>query len=277
MPTAFLYRHLPRVMYLLNRIAGVNYEREMELLDLLCDPARMSVDVGAKAGMYTYRILARSAGVVAFEPIPMFNEALTAVFRDKRARVEPVALSNESGKAVLRLPFGHFGVRRFGRSTIDKANALNHHQIARVEELEVEVRRLDDYDLADVGFIKIDVEGHEVPVLEGADATISRHRPNMLVECNDEHHPGGSTRFAAWLRAHGYAGLFIDGRALREIELYDPAEHWAKHGIENFICLHRSRTELLGRLTTRVSERTLRVPSDTLASRPAASGGSRSA
>ena len=96
--------------------------------------------------MYTYRIRAHSSEVIAFEPIPMFNRILRTVFEGKRGRVEPYAVSDQRGTAKLRLPYGHDGTPKFGRSTIDPSNRFDPEVIARNEEIEVETRRIDDYD-----------------------------------------------------------------------------------------------------------------------------------
>jgi FkbM family methyltransferase len=261
----FWYRTFPRLMHLKQRIWRANYEREMELLDVLCDRTRTGVDIGAKVGMYTYRIRARSSDVLAFEPIPLFNTMLKAVFDGRRGRIEPFAVSNVRGRAVLRLPFDHDGSRQFGRSTIDPGNSLVHHQIARTEELEVETRTLDEYALPGVGFIKIDVEGHEVAVLDGAAATIAAHLPNLLVECNDAHQPDGVVKLATWFREHDYEGLFMEGNVLHPIETYTRAVHWDQRGIENFIGVHRSRNDVRARLERRVAARDPRVIAHKLA------------
>jgi FkbM family methyltransferase len=224
-----------------------------ELLDLLCDRDRPGVDIGAKIGMYTYRIRAHSSEVIAFEPIPMFNEFLRAVFGGKRVRVEPFAVSDQRGRAKLRLPYGHDGSPKFGRATIDPANRFDMGVIARADEIEVETRRI-DYDLVDVGFIKIDVEGHELAVLAGAANTLARHTPNLLIECNDEHQPNAVSRLGEWLDAHEYDAVFIDGRELRAINEYQREVHWTRHGVENFIAIHRSRPDLFDRLTARISQ-----------------------
>ncbi len=253
--SAFFYRHFPRLTFWKQRVWRANYEREMELLDVLCDPTRTGIDIGAKVGMYTYRIRARSSDVIAFEPIPLFNNMLKAVFEGKRARIEPFAVSSVRGTAVLRLPFNHDGSRQFGRSTIDAGNALVHHQIARTEDLEVETRALDDYALTNVGFIKVDVEGHEVAVLEGGTATITASKPNLLIECNNNHQPQGVAKLATWLGAHDYDGWFVEGNVMRDIATYDHAEHWDKRGIENFIGIHRSRTDVKVQVAARVAKR----------------------
>ncbi len=250
---AFWYRTFPRLTFLARRIAGASYEREMELLDVLCDRERTGIDVGAKVGMYTYRIRKNSSDVLAFEPIPLFHNMLKKVFDGKRGRIEPVAVSSSRGKAVLRMPFDHTGDAQFGRSTIDAANPLTHHQVARTEEIEVETRTIDEYALPKVGFIKIDVEGHEVAVLEGAAKTIAEHKPNLLIECNDDHQPDGRAKLAAWLGAHDYDAFFVDGRTVKPMDQYDRAEHWDKHTIENFICIHRSRADVREKLAARVA------------------------
>ncbi len=246
------YRTFPRLTFLARRIAGANYEREMELLDVLCDPTRTGIDIGAKVGMYTYRIRAHSSDVIAFEPIPLFHNMLKAVFEGKRGHIEPVAASSTHGKAVLRMPFDQTDSPQFGRSTIDQGNALTHHQVARTEELEVETRTIDEYKIPNVGFIKIDVEGHEVSVLDGAAQTIDAHKPNLLIECNDDHQENGRAKLADWLRARGYDAVFVVGRDLVSIDKYDRAEHWDKHTIENFICIHSSRPEVRERLEAKV-------------------------
>ncbi len=249
----FTYRRLPKLVFLWRRLGRANYEREMELLDLLCDRNRPSLDIGAKIGMYTWRIRKHSSSVIAFEPIPMFNQLLRAVFKGKRCQVEPYAVSDRRGTAKMRLPYGHDGDPKFGRSTIDPANRFDPEIIGRTDEIEVETRRIDDYDFRDVGFIKIDVEGHELAVLAGAEATVTRHKPTVLIECNDEHQPDAVVRLGAWLDCHGYDTVFVDGRELRRIGDYQRDVHWLARGIENFIAIHRSRSELLNQLTARVA------------------------
>ena len=51
----------------------------------------------------------------------------------------------------------------------------------------VRCRRLDDFGLEPVGVIKIDAEGHELTVLQGARALIERDRPSFLIEAEERH------------------------------------------------------------------------------------------
>jgi len=254
-----LYRRLPRVAFALCRITNTNYEREMDLLDVLCDPQKTGIDIGAKVGMYTYRIRAHCSDVIAFEPNPLFHNMLRKVFEGKRGHIEPVALSNQQGTAQLRLPFDRKKRMEFGRSTIDNANPLDHDAVHSVDQIEVPTRCLDEYELPRVGFIKIDVEGHELAVLEGAQKTIDAQHPVLLVECNDDHQPQGVARLASWLAARDYDARFIDGQSLLDIAQYDRSKHWEGRHIENFICIHRSRGDVMERLAARVATRRLGV------------------
>src|ERR1041385_9556976 len=249
----FSYRRMPRLVFLWRRLSGANYEREMELLDLLCDRERPGIDVGAKIGMYTYRIRKHSSEVIAFEPIPMFNRILRAVFDGKRGRVEPYAASNQRGLAKLRLPHAHDGSPKYGRSTIDPDNQFDPKIIAGTDEMEVETRRIDDFNFADGGFIKIDGEGHELAVLAGAAATLARHKPNLLIECNEEHQREAVTRLGSWLDGHGYDAMFLDNDKLRPIDEYQRDLHWTKRQIENFIAIHRSHPDVIDRLKKRTA------------------------
>jgi hypothetical protein len=81
--------------------------------------------------------------------------------------------------------------------------------------VEVPAERLDAFDLRSVGFIKIDVEGHEVAVLEGARETIRRERPNLVVEATDLFRPDSIADCRAFFESMDYGGYFLmEGRLL---------------------------------------------------------------
>jgi FkbM family methyltransferase len=199
------------------------FDPELRLLPKLCDPHRWSVDIGASIGSYTVHLLRHSKGCIIFEPRP---EALAHIVKrlsprpDPRLRIEPVALSDHDGEAALRVVTSDAG-----RSTIEPANVIADG--AATESLIVPVRRLDDYMeiIEPIGFIKIDVEGHEEAVLRGASGLLVRDRPSLLVEIEERHKPGCVDAIRQQLRELGYRGFFLRRGRLRPIELFTPERH----------------------------------------------------
>ena len=122
---------------------------EVQLVRSLCDPDRVSLDMGAAAaGEFTIAMLAASRLVIAIEPQPTQTRALAAMFDavGSTVRVEAVALSDRPGVTKMRVLESDPG-----RSTIDSDNALNDADGSRVGTIEVQVRWLDDLQLDDVG------------------------------------------------------------------------------------------------------------------------------
>ena len=91
------------------------------------------------------------------------------------------------------------------------------------------VRRLDDLldgERRSVSFIKIDVEGHEVAVLEGARHTIATHKPNLLIEIEGRFLDGPVQDVIDRVLALGYRGEFLDAFGQRRpVSRFDEAVH----------------------------------------------------
>jgi FkbM family methyltransferase len=172
----------------------------------LLDPGEIAVDVGANVGQNTSLMALRSGGagqVTAFEPHPdTFNELRQNVAKwnsDEFAtiRLESVALAGKSGELLLRS-----GQYLSGAVLSDRGDGIN-----------VPVRCLDDF-LADgeaIALCKIDVEGQELAVLQGAEKALQRRlirdvlfedfaaQPSAVAHCLQQH---GFTIFAlnsTWL------------------------------------------------------------------------------
>jgi hypothetical protein len=87
------------------------------------------------------------------------------------------------------------------------------------------MKRLDDFKVANCSLIKIDVEGHEAAVLDGASALMNAQRPTLMVELDERINPGAMQRFTGRLTAHNYQGFFLSRGKLRRIAEFDAAEH----------------------------------------------------
>jgi len=194
-------------------------EVELHLLEFLCDPARDAIDVGANDGSYVHFLRRYSRRVYAYEPMPILADALRTKFSGN-VIVKTMALSDASGTADLRMPVVD-GVVVTGCSTIsDEASATypGHQAIS------VPMERLDNVYDGDVGFIKIDVEGHEQAVLDGAVDTIRSCRPRMLVEVDERLSPGGLVRARRYFDALNYKGYFIYRGRLLSISEFSAAD-----------------------------------------------------
>jgi hypothetical protein len=82
----------------------------------------------------------------------------------------------------------------------------------------VPVKRLDDFSFDRVGFIKIDVEGHELSVLKGARELLQRDKPNLLIEIDlTGHSEEGFNEVFNFLYALGYESFVYQNKALIQI------------------------------------------------------------
>jgi FkbM family methyltransferase len=176
---------------------------EMGLLKFIVDPKRICLDVGANLGLFTYFLSRYSPHVYAFEPNPIPLRILRYV-ADKNVTVLQMALSDKTGEAELVVPKGRKGWSSNG------ASIEYNEDEGRV--VKVPGSRIDDLDYKDIGFIKIDVEGHEKSVLEGAQETLARDRPNLFVENEFTHAGAGVTEVFDMMKALDYDGFaLIDG------------------------------------------------------------------
>ncbi len=141
------------------------------------------LDIGANTGSFSLLPTVHDGmRVHAFEPSPRPLEILRSNIRlnslESCVFVHPFALSDKNGKAILNVPRRKDGTYfDGGRSCLGTPVMVDEW-----EEIEVEIRRLDDLDLGRIHFIKIDVEGHEKSVFLGGEETIRKNRPQIMLE-----------------------------------------------------------------------------------------------
>ena len=105
---------------------------------------------------------------------------------------------------------------------------------------------IDSLKLANAGFIKIDVEGHELAALRGATATIEGSRPNFLIEAEERHRKDAVTSVFTFLSNYDYSGFFRMKGRLHPIEEFETLTHQnsargSAFYINNFIFIHESK------------------------------------
>jgi FkbM family methyltransferase len=192
------------------RFRPQHFEREFWLIPVFCEKGKTAIDVGANEGSYSYYMKKFSKNVIAFEPNTDLWKSLHRLL-GRDFRIEGVALSGKSSKATLRVDRSNTGI-----STIEEKNDLScatdkEAIVFRV----VETRLLDSYHFTNVSMIKIDVEGHEEAVVEGARETIQLNRPVLVIESENRHNFGAPRRLAeAFLRLEYLVFYIKDGRLL---------------------------------------------------------------
>jgi FkbM family methyltransferase len=191
-------------------------EIELHLVPDLCRPGQDFLDIGANDGCYVEAARKHARRIHAFEPQPDFARYLTRRFR-QAVTVHELALSREVGIATLRIPLIDDAVVA-GCATLAPWAS---QQYPGYREITVATDLLDGVYDGEAGFIKIDVEGHEEAVLEGAGRTIARARPRILAEIDDRLAPGALQRITKSLAATGYRGFFVFQRSILPVDKFD--------------------------------------------------------
>lgn len=191
-------------------------EVELHLMPYLCRPDRDTIDIGANDGCYVHFARKYSRQVIAFEPLPWLATGLAKRF-GQSIEIHEVALSRTAGRTILRIPVVD-DIPITGCATISLAAS---QQYPACREIEIATDTLDRLYRGEAGFIKIDVEGHEEGVLDGARETIARCQPRLLVEIDERLAPGAVDRIGSLFRSLGYRGYFIFQGSLLTIDRFD--------------------------------------------------------
>ena len=183
-------------------------------------------DVGANRGSFTilFSDIVRSNGrVFAFEPVPSTFALLEKAVADRNnCEAHNVALGNASGKVFLHLPGtddGQASMHQHNHGSWTNAQEFHRHECRMItlDEIASHLTRLD--------FIKCDVEGAELLVLQGARSTLDRLSPILFLEVFDkwtiafDYTPADLVCF---LRDIGYSAILLVDGLVRPLR--DPSE-----------------------------------------------------
>ena len=121
---------------------------------------RVCLDIGSNVGEWTRPLAKKFDSVICFEPNPNFRECFKRNITETNVILWPYGLSDREHRAQQDF-----------NSTVLKQG-----------EGDIECRTLDSFGLTNVDFVKIDVDGFEVPLLEGARDTLSKNTPVINIE-----------------------------------------------------------------------------------------------
>lgn len=142
----------------------VQYDAMLVSLAAALPLRRVAIDVGANVGLWSLKLARLFRTVVAFEPVKETADCFVENVHADNVSLFRDALGDRHGEVCMRK---HGGTSLKSHVTPGEGTPL---------------RRLDGYGFTEVDFIKVDCEGFDFHVLEGALGLIEQQRPAVLFE-----------------------------------------------------------------------------------------------
>ena len=202
-----------------------NDEKEIKLLKEIIIPGTDTIDVGGYRGVYSYEMAKYSKIVHAFEPNPViFNDIKLNLSKIiKNINFYNYALSDHEKNSILKVPIRN---KDFDRSNYEeyfqmgKATIHDENKMEDIETFEVKSKKLDSFSFSNkISFIKVDVEGHELAVIRGAENTIKKNKPILLVEIEERHSQKKVSETLDYINSLGYISYFYKNELLKTSSL----------------------------------------------------------
>ena len=177
----------------LKRAISKGYEKELNIIEKFADKSKDALDIGVYRGVYSYKLSQNFKYIHSFEPNPLLfpylNKNLKKIIRN--IKLYNCALSDNNGETELKLPIRSKSLFKENIEELFQLGAATMHPdniIREYKKVPIKTRKLDDISINNkIGFIKIDVEGHEKNVLMGGRYLIKKNKPVMLIEIEERH------------------------------------------------------------------------------------------
>ena len=206
----------------LERAIKKNYENELNIIEKFKDISKSAIDVGVYRGVYSYKLSKNFKHVHSFEANPLvfryLNNFLNKIIQN--ITIYNLALSNQNNYSFLKIPFRSKSFFKNNIEEIYKLGAASIHKknnIKRFHKIKVITKKLDNINIkSKIGFIKIDVEGHERAVIEGSKKTIKKNKPVLLVEIEERHTKKPVDETINFINSLGYKCYYLKHKKLIE-------------------------------------------------------------
>ena len=177
-------------------ILGYDIEVKQTYASLITSkqPPDLFVDIGANYGTHSLLFLANKIPAISFEPNPACHQYFhdSCALNNVTPWIEKVALGDRHDYFDLMYPEGETWLGSLNSDVNFRLKQTN-----KVISLQVEQKTLDDYLPHFSGnrvLIKIDTEGNEYQVLQGAVKTLNQCRPILIFESWPQDKPGYSSQ-----------------------------------------------------------------------------------
>jgi FkbM family methyltransferase len=193
------------------------------------------LDIGANYGTHSLLFLAHGISTTTFEPNPRCHNyfRLAADLNSYPFALEAVALGAGEGQITLSFPEGETWLGSINPTVQERLSATH-----PMQSVVVPLKKLDDYGHLFAGklkpLIKIDTEGAEIGVLQGARNVIAEHRPHIIFESNYADRSERKDLLSIFKEAH-YSVFQLPRRPGTNEDL--PKEAFLESSASNFIAI----------------------------------------
>ena len=199
----------------LKRAIKKNYEKELNIIERFANPNLDAVDVGVYRGVYSYKLSQEFKHVHSFEAnsliYPFLKKNLPQIINN--ISLYNYALSDQNGLAELKIPVRSKSFFKSNYEELYQLGAASIHPnntFDKFNTIEVQKKKLDEI-LIDkkIGFINIDVEGHELEVIYGSRKIINNHKPILLIEIEERHSKKRVIDTINYINKLGYNSFYL--------------------------------------------------------------------
>ena len=163
---------------------------EAFLDEIIKDEMGCAIDIGANIGNHTVRLLHRKfKHVECFEPNKLLYDLLKLNTANlPNVKIHNLGLSNENKNEFLTLNETNWGGGKVGGKNLSREGSTWREIPIRLVSLDFLLKGFP----SKIDFIKLDAEGHEKQIIEGASELIKKHKPIIAFEEHEIDNKGSS-------------------------------------------------------------------------------------
>ena len=204
----------------LKRALKNNYEKELKLIESFGNKKKNAVDVGVYRGVYSYKLSKHFKKVYSYEPNPLLYPYLKKNLEQiiENMILSNFALSDKTGNINLRIPKRSKSIFKKNIEELYQLGCATIHDQNLFKEFDtfiVKKEKLDNLlQEEQIGFIKIDVEGHETEVIKGSIELIKKQKPILLIEIEERHSKKPVLDTIKFINSLGYKSYYFEDEKL---------------------------------------------------------------
>lgn len=193
------------------------------------------LDIGANIGNHAAAFSKIFNKVIAFEPNPIVFHVLQANSVGRSILPVNIGLSSQSGQLFFEQEFGNLGASRI--VPVPTSTSIK----IKVNTLDEEIL---EHRIEDVSFVKIDVEGHELEVLQGARGVLASQKPVLAMEALYRDDAVTGEKVEVLLRSFGYKFFYKMASNSRLVRFLEGRNVDLNRSVLRFFVSQRQRNDM---------------------------------